>query len=274
MAPSPLTPVRSPTAAQLNVVLEPSDTPKLRTIGQVSVNGGYTLDRSVIPEMDVSRAQMDALGYTQVLKRCKKCRRSSFNIPIPARRPRRRSSPCAGPIRLKRWSRSTVSSSTTATPAISISRSSAVPAFNSMSVTEGLGPTDAEGSNTFGGAVNSRLPATDARGPLCVFGFGRLVRHDADLGQRDRHHRQTRITRWPATTYQSSGSGRRNRHGRAGEQSAQIYCGPPTKKKTPNCPFVRASRIDASRRRLGLVNLDYNFSQRSDVGFPALHAGR
>ena len=30
----------------------------------------------------------------------------------------------------------------------------AVPAFNSINVTEGLGPTDSEGSNTFGGAVN------------------------------------------------------------------------------------------------------------------------
>ena len=51
--------------ARISVVLEPSDTPKLRTIGEVTVNGGFTLDRSVIPEMDVSRAQMDALGYSQ-----------------------------------------------------------------------------------------------------------------------------------------------------------------------------------------------------------------
>ena len=55
--------------SSFNVVLEPADTPKLRTIGQVSVNGGFTLDRNVIPEMDVSRAQMDALGYTQVARR-------------------------------------------------------------------------------------------------------------------------------------------------------------------------------------------------------------
>jgi hypothetical protein len=39
--------------ARVAVVLEPSDTPKLRTIGQVTVNGGFTLDRNVIPTMDV-----------------------------------------------------------------------------------------------------------------------------------------------------------------------------------------------------------------------------
>ncbi|MBV8530100.1 MAG: carboxypeptidase regulatory-like domain-containing protein, partial [Candidatus Eremiobacteraeota bacterium] len=54
--------------ARINVVLEPSDAPKLRTIGQVTVNGGFTLNRDVIPEADVSRAQMDALGYSQALE--------------------------------------------------------------------------------------------------------------------------------------------------------------------------------------------------------------
>ena len=52
--------------SHIDVVLEPTDTPKLRTIGVVTVNSGFTLNRNVIPEMDVSREQMDALGYTQV----------------------------------------------------------------------------------------------------------------------------------------------------------------------------------------------------------------
>ena len=47
--------------------------------------------------------------------------------------------------------------------------------------------------------------------------------------------------------------------------NAPIYCGPPTKTLTPNCPVLThlGSTISA---RLGLVNLDYNFSQRADVG--------
>ncbi|HEY1429560.1 MAG TPA: carboxypeptidase regulatory-like domain-containing protein, partial [Candidatus Tumulicola sp.] len=52
----------------VDVALEPADSPKLRTIGEVRVNGGYGLVRSAIPEMSVSRAQMDALGYSTVLQ--------------------------------------------------------------------------------------------------------------------------------------------------------------------------------------------------------------
>jgi hypothetical protein len=54
--------------SHIDVALEPSDSPRLRTIGEVSVNGGFTLDRNVIPEVDVSRSQMDALGYSQALQ--------------------------------------------------------------------------------------------------------------------------------------------------------------------------------------------------------------
>ena len=63
--------------ARVDIVLEPSDSPKLRTIGEVRVNGGFALVRNVIPEMDVSRAQMDALGYYNVLEGCSRFRRSS-----------------------------------------------------------------------------------------------------------------------------------------------------------------------------------------------------
>ncbi len=69
----------------------------------------------------------------------------------------------------------------------------AVPAFNSVNVTEGLGPTDLEGSNTFGGAVNfvSLRPTQDDH--FEPFDLGRIVRHDAELAQRDRIDRQARL---------------------------------------------------------------------------------
>ncbi len=58
----------------------------------------------------------------------------------------------------------------------------AVPAFNSVNVTEGLGPTDLEGSNTFGGAVNfvSLRPTQDDH--FAIFELGGLVRHAAKRG--------------------------------------------------------------------------------------------
>ena len=46
--------------SRMDVVLEPADSPKLRTIGSVTVNGGFALARNVIPEANVSRSQMDA----------------------------------------------------------------------------------------------------------------------------------------------------------------------------------------------------------------------
>ena len=84
-------------------MLEPTDTPKLRTIGVVTVNGGFTLDRNVVPEMDVSREQMDALGYTQAVQALEEFHRSSFSIPTPARRRRPTSFRCADPTRRKQW---------------------------------------------------------------------------------------------------------------------------------------------------------------------------
>ena len=51
-----------------------------------------------------------------------------------------------------------------------------------MNVTEGLGPTDLEGSNTFGGAVNfvSLRPTQDEH--FAISGSVGFVRHVAEVG--------------------------------------------------------------------------------------------
>src|SRR5580704_13197113 len=140
--------------AHVDVVLEPSDTPKLRTIGEVTVNGGFTLDRNVIPTMDVSRAQMDALGYTQVLEALKEVPSVVIQHPdsgaetAPAVVSLRGPDPSEAMVTLDGQQLNDGN-----TGDIDLSQF-AVPAFNAVSVSEGLGPTDAEGSNTFGGAVN------------------------------------------------------------------------------------------------------------------------
>ena len=140
--------------ARISVILEPSDTPKLRTIGQVTVNGGFTLDRNVIPEMDVSRAQMDALGYSQVLEALQEVPSVVIQHPdsgaptAPAVVSLRGPDPSEAMVTLDGQQLNDGN-----TGDIDLSQF-AVPAFNSVNVTEGLGPTDLEGSNTFGGAVN------------------------------------------------------------------------------------------------------------------------
>ncbi len=250
--------------AHFDVALEPSDAPKLRTIGQVTVNGGYTLDRNVIPEMDVSRAQMDALGYTQVIEGLQQVpsvviQRPDAGAPTtPAVVSLRGPDPSEAMVTLDGQQLNDGN-----TGDIDLSQF-AVPAFNSVNVTEGLGPTDSEGSNTFGGAVNlvSLRPTQEehlnfsgsagsygstqtwinATGSIGKLGYA-LAGNDYQQGG------QVNQYSWVVPS-----------------NNLPIYCGEQTKTKTPNCPFYAhlGSTISAM---LGMVNLDYNFSQRADVGF-------
>ncbi len=250
--------------AHLDVVLEPNDAPKLRTIGQVTVNGGFTLDRNVIPTMDVSRDQMDALGYTQVLEGLQEVpsvviQRPDAGAPTtPAVVSLRGPDPSEAMVTLDGQQLNDGN-----TGDIDLSQF-AVPAFNSVSVSEGLGPTDAEGSNTFGGAVNfvSLRPTQDdhvafsgsvgsygstqswlnATGSIGKLGYALAGNDFQQGGQVDQYA-------WVVPS-----------------NNLPIYCGEQTKKKTPNCPaYVHLGSTIAAM--LGLVNLDYNFSQRADLGF-------
>ena len=256
--------------ARISVVLEPSDTPKLRTIGQVTVNGGFTLNRNVIPEMDVSRAQMDALGYTEVLQALQQVPSAIIQHPdsgaptAPEVVSLRGPDPSEAMVTLDGQQLNDGN-----TGDIDLSQF-AVPAFNSVNVTEGLGPTDLEGSNTFGGAVNfvSLRPTQEdhfnlstsagsygttqswlnATGTIGKLGYALAGDNFAQTGQVNEYD-------WVVPS-----------------NNLPIYCGLATKTKTPNCPFHThlGSSIAA---RLGLVNLDYNFSQRADVGFRVFTLG-
>jgi outer membrane cobalamin receptor len=250
--------------AHLDVVLEPNDTPKLRTIGHVTVNGGYTLDRNVIPEMDVSRAQMDALGYTQTIQALQEVPSVVVQHPdsgaptAPSVVSLRGPDPSEAMVTLDGQQLNDGN-----TGDIDLSQF-AVPAFNSVNVTEGLGPTDLEGSNTFGGAVNfvSLRPTQqnhlnfsasagsygttqawlNATGTIGKLGYALAGDNFQQAGQVNEYD-------WVVPA-----------------NNLPVYCGPATKKKTPNCP-VHLHLGSSIAARLGLVNLDYNFSQRSDLGF-------
>ncbi len=250
--------------ARIDVALEPNDAPKLRTIGQVTVNGGFTLDRNVIPEMDVSRSQMDALGYTQVLEALGQVpsvviQRPDAGAPTtPAVVSLRGPDPSEAMVTLDGQQLNDGN-----TGDVDLSQF-AVPGFSSVTVTEGLGPTDAEGSNTFGGAVNlvSLRPTQDehlafsasagsygttqswlnATGSIGKLGYALAGNDFQQIGQVNEYDSVVPSNNLP------------------------IYCGPATKTKTPNCP-VQVHLGSSIAAMLGLVNLDYNFSQRSDVGF-------
>jgi outer membrane receptor protein involved in Fe transport len=256
--------------SQVEVVLEPSDTPKLRTIGRVTVNGGFTLDRNVIPEMDVSREQMDALGYTEVLQALAEVPSTVIQHPdsgaptAPEVVSLRGPDPSEAMITLDGQQLNDGN-----TGDLDLSQF-AVPAFNSVNVTEGLGPTDLNGSNTFGGAVNfvSLRPTEDdhmafsssigsygttqnwlnATGTIGKLGYALAGDDFQQAGQVNQFD-------WVVPA-----------------NNLPIYCGPATKTKTPNCPIYThlGSTIAAM---LGLVNLDYNFSQHADIGFRVFTLG-
>jgi len=256
--------------SHVEVVLEPNDTPKLRTIGEVTVNGGFTLDRNVIPEMDVSRAQMDALGYTDVVQALEQVPSVVIQHPdsgaptAPDVASLRGPDPSEAMVTLDGQQLNDGN-----TGDIDLSQF-AVPAFNSVNVTEGLGPTDLEGSNTFGGAVNfvSVRPTQDdhfaistsagsygttqswlnATGTIGKLGYALA----GDNFQQAGYVNETDYV-VPAN-------------------NLPIYCGPATKTKTPNCPVL--THLGSSiASRLGLVNLDYNFSEHADVGFRVFTLG-
>lgn len=248
---------------RVGVVLEPSDTPKLRTIGEVTVNGGFTLDRNVVPEVSVSRQQMDALGYSQALEALQEVPSVVIQHPdagaptTPAVVSLRGPDPSEAMVTLDGQQLNDGN-----TGDVDLSQF-AVPAFNSVSVTEGLGPTDLEGSNTFGGAVNfvSLRPTQqdhfavsssagsygttqswlNATGTIGKLGYAIAGNNYQQAGQVNEYASVVPFNDLP------------------------IYCGEPTKTKVPNCPIYThlGSTISA---RLGLVNLDYNFTQRADAG--------
>lgn len=256
--------------SHIDVVLEPSDSPKLRTIGEVTVSGGFTLTRDVIPEVSVSRAQMDALGYTQVTSALQQVPSVIIQHPdsgaptAPDVVSLRGPDPSEAMVTLDGQQLNDGN-----TGDLDLSQF-AVPAFNSVNVTEGLGPTDLEGSNTFGGAVNfvslrptqddhlnfstsagsygttqSWLNATGTIGKLGYALAGDNFQQSGYVNQYD----------WAVPA-----------------NNLPVYCGPATKTKTPNCPFHThlGSSIAA---RLGLINLDYNFSERADAGFRVFTLG-
>ncbi|MBV8197169.1 MAG: TonB-dependent receptor, partial [Candidatus Eremiobacteraeota bacterium] len=251
------------TDSRLDVVLEPSDTPRLRTIGEVSVNGGFTLDRNAIPETDVSRSQMDALGYSQAPEALQEVPSAVIQHPdagaptAPAVVSLRGPDPSEAMVTLDGQQLNDGN-----TGDIDLSQF-AVAAFNSVNVTEGLGPTDLEGSNTFGGAVNfvSLRPTQQDHATISgsVGSFGTTQSWFNATGSIGKLGYA-----FAGNNYQQAGQVDQYAYV-VPANDLPIYCGPATKEKIPNCP--RYTHLGSTiAARLGLVNLDYNFSQRADAG--------
>lgn len=161
----------------VQIALEPLDSPKLRTIGTARVNGRLAPIQGTIPSVTLTRAELDALGYDRVVEGLQELPSATFTRPdggaasavsvVSLRGPDPSESLIALDGQLLNDGN---------TGDLDLSRLP-VAAFSAVNVTEGLGPQDAGGSNTFGGAIDfvSLRPTGDPHigASLSLGSFGR-----------------------------------------------------------------------------------------------------
>jgi outer membrane receptor protein involved in Fe transport len=141
-------------ASTVDVALQPLDAPTLRTIGTVTVDGRLAPIVGEIPSVAVSRPDMDRLGDNRVVEALEALPGATFTRPdggaasaidvVSLRGPDPSESLIALDGQLLNDGN---------TGDLDLSRFP-VAAFSGVDVTEGLGPEDSNGSNTFGGAIN------------------------------------------------------------------------------------------------------------------------
>ncbi len=138
----------------VDVALESLNSPTIRQIGTVTVDGRLTPLRGAIPAIDISRADFDQLGDDRVIEGLQAIPSATFSRPTGG------SASAVSVVSLRGPDPSEALDTLDGqllndgnTGDLDLSRFP-VAAFSSVDLTEGLGPEDAEGSNTFGGAIN------------------------------------------------------------------------------------------------------------------------
>ena len=161
----------------VDVALEALDSPKLRQIGTVIVDGRLAPIRGVIPSIDLTRSDFDRLGNDRLIEGLQALPSVTFS------RPNGGSAAAISVLSLRGPDPSEALDTLDGqllndgnTGDLDLSRFP-VAAFSSVDLTEGLGPEDAEGSNTFGGGINfvSLRPTQEPHYAYSVSGgsFGR-----------------------------------------------------------------------------------------------------
>ncbi len=159
------------------IALEPLDSPKLRQVGSVTVDGRLTPIRGALPSATITRSDFDAEGDDRIIDGLAQLPGVTFARPnggaasavsvVALRGPDPSESLLALDGQLLNDGN---------TGDVDLSRLP-VAAFSAVDVTEGLGPEDSNGSNTFGGAINliSLRPTKDPHEAVSFSGgsFGR-----------------------------------------------------------------------------------------------------
>jgi outer membrane receptor protein involved in Fe transport len=161
----------------VNVSLEPVDSPALRQLGSVTVDGRITPIRGALPSATITRSDFDDAGDDRIIDGLALLPGATFTRPnggassavavVSLRGPDPSESLLALDGQLLNDGN---------TGDLDLSRLP-VAAFSAVDVTEGLGPEDSNGSNTFGGAIDliSLRPTKEPHEAVSLSGgsFGR-----------------------------------------------------------------------------------------------------
>ncbi|HXW51135.1 MAG TPA: TonB-dependent receptor [Candidatus Acidoferrales bacterium] len=237
----------------LDIALEPLDSPKLRQLGTVTVDGRLVPIQGTIPSISLTRSDFDRLGDDRVIDGLEAVPSVTFSRPTGGAESAVSVVSLRGPDpseALDTLDGQLLNDGNTGD--LDLSRFP-VAAFSSVDLTEGLGPEDAEGSNTFGGAIDFvSLRPTQAQHyalSLSAGSFGSTEAWFNTTGTQDR-------LGYAVALDDQNESGYVN-------QTVQLYQATPLgTTPAPPSPLALGSSIAS---HLGLVNLDWTFSQNADL---------
>ncbi len=257
-APVTVAPVIVQGDTEIRVVLEPSNTPELRTIGSVTVNGRLARVAGAVPSVIVPRAQMEATGYQRVSQALLEVPSLDLQYSHNAGADGLTTVSLRGPDpseTLVTLDGQVLNDANTGDVDIS---QLPVAAFNSVSVVEGLGPQDIEGSNTIGGAVNliSLRPTRQPHSAVSL-STGSFGQNEAWFNATGSHSKFGYAL--AADDQQASGY----------VNETDIACTNPADPST--CAPVHLGSWRAQRSLLG--NFTYSFDDRSSVGLRMFSLG-
>jgi outer membrane receptor protein involved in Fe transport len=237
--------------ATVQITLEPVDSPKLRQIGTVTVDGRLAPNRGAIPAVTFTRSSLDALGDDRIVDGLQMLPGTALTRPdggaasavavVSLRGPDPSESLLALDGQLLNDGN---------TGDLDISRLP-VAAFSAVDVTEGLGPQDSNGSNTFGGAINfvSLRPTKD---PHAAFALS-----DGSFG---------RTEAWLNTTGTQGRLGYafalddQNESGYVNGQTVRLYSN-----SNPNCAPCATTLGSSVASHTALGTLTWSFAQDADL---------
>ncbi|MBV9104025.1 MAG: TonB-dependent receptor [Candidatus Eremiobacteraeota bacterium] len=243
-------PVNANHDVQVAVALEPLDAPTLRIIGHVEVDGRLTPLASAIPSVSITRPEMERLGEERVADALELVPSATFSRPDGGPQ----SAVSVVSLRGPDPSESLVTLDGQVlndgnTGDLDLSRFP-VAAFSAIDVTEGLGPTDLNGSNTFGGAVNlvSLRPTQTAQQSLSL-SAGSFGTTEAWYNATGTHRRLS----------YAFAADQQNQHGFV-DRTVPLFS-----TIDPACSPCATHLGSAIASRFALANLAWSFSQRADV---------